>query len=58
MTCETCRYWNENGQRTFGTRFKDGEQIWARPCQRFPEFQPRWFDDWCGEHTPKAQPND
>lgn len=55
MTCETCRYWNASGTGSFGNRFSHEKQIWARPCQRFPKFEARWFDDWCGEYAAKEQ---
>ena len=57
-TCETCVWWNSDGVKSYGTRRDAGNgQLWARPCQRFPKFEPRWFDDWCGEHKHKDQTN-
>lgn len=57
-TCETCRFWMADGQRSAPSiRFIKSEQIWKRPCVRFPQDVQKWFDDWCGEYQTKSQPD-
>lgn len=58
MRCADCRWWNEAGVGSYGNRRINSQQVWARPCQRYPVFEPRWFDDFCGEFQAKDTTND
>jgi hypothetical protein len=53
-TCEFCKYFIFNGQRSAPYYFDDkNKQIWSRPCARYPAVVYKFCTDFCGEFKEK-----
>ena len=52
MTCKECIFWAGNESCPTDNSTVDNTVLRA-DCRRFPEYQDRHEDDWCGEFQPK-----